>query len=101
MFEITIKLETEMVDAAVKHAWQKAFLLPDRYGSTNDAAGAAEVKRQVAGYIATLDLSDLIARAAKARIDDVVNEVVTSALREKAKQRAKEMLRDGTLLDGA
>jgi hypothetical protein len=28
----------------------------------------------------------------------VVNEVVTIALREKAKQRAKEMMRDGTLL---
>ena len=101
MFEITIKLDTEMVEAAVKNAWQKAFLLPDRYANTNDAVGAAEVKRQVAEYIATLDLSDLIARAAKARIDDVVNVVVTSALREKAKQRAKEMLRDGTLLDGA
>ena len=101
MIEITIRLDTEMVEASVKNAWQKAFLLPDRFGNNNDAYGTAEVKRQVAEYIATIDVSAIIARVAKAKIDDVVNEVVTVALREKAKQRAKEMMREGTLLGDA
>lgn len=98
MFEITVKLDSDAIEAAVKHAWQKEFLVPDRFVTGNGGDGLAEVKRQVREYIAGMDLTELIARAAKARIDDVVNEVVTAALREKAKQRAKEMARDGTLI---
>jgi len=38
----------------------------------------------------------MISTAAKARLTSVVDEVVTIALREKAKQRAKEMMKDGS-----
>lgn len=100
MFEITLKLDTELVETAVKKEWQKAFLTQDRY-SSNDSVGVgvAEVRRQVNEYISTIDVSALIARVAKARLDDVINDVVTNALKEKAKQRAKEMMSDGSLLD--
>lgn len=102
MIELTIKLDTEKVEAAVRDAWQREFRAPDGYRS-GDAGGAGwqEVLRQVKVHIETLDLGAAISTAARARIDDVVNEAVTIALREKAKQRAKEMMRDGTLLQEA
>lgn len=98
MIELTIRLDTTKVEEAIRTAWQREFHASDNY---RDAGGAGwqEVVRQVKEHIQTLDLSAAIAVAAKARIDDVVNEAVTVALREKAKQRAKEMMRDGTLLD--
>lgn len=99
MIELTIKLDTDKVEAAIREAWQREFRTPEY--RENGGAGWQEVTRQVKAHIATLDLSALISTAAKARIDDVVNEVVTIALREKTKQRAKEMMRDGTLLQEA
>jgi hypothetical protein len=99
MIELTIKLDTEKIESAVREAWQREFRAPDGYrNGENCGAGWQEVVRQVKAHIETLDLGAAIATAARARIDDVVNEVVTIALREKAKQRAKEMMRDGTLL---
>ncbi len=99
MIELTIKLDTDKVEAAVREAWQREFRTPDGYrGNDSVGAGWQEVVRQVKAHIETLDLSTAIATAAKARLADVVDEVVASVLREKARQRAKEMLRDGTLL---
>lgn len=99
MIELTIKLDTEKIESAVREAWQREFRAPDGYrNGENCGAGWQEVVRQVKAHIETLDLGAAIATAARARIDDVVNEVVTIALREKTKQRAKEMMRDGTLL---
>lgn len=99
MIELTIKLDTDKVEAAIREVWQCQFKQPDRYSNTNEGgAGWKEVMRQVKAHIETLDLSAAIATAARAQIDDVVNEAVTIALREKAKKRAKEMMRDGSLL---
>jgi hypothetical protein len=98
MIELTIRLDTTKVEEAIRVSWQREFQSGDGY---RDAGGFGwqEVVRQVKEHIQTLDLSAAIAVAAKAQIDDVVNDVVTVALREKAKQRAKEMMRDGTILD--
>lgn len=102
MIELTIKLDTEKIEAAVREAWQKEFQSPDRYRNIESCgSGWKEVMRQVKAHIEALDLGPLIASAARARIDGVVNEAVTIALREKAKQRTKEMMRDGTLLQDA
>lgn len=97
MIELTLKLDTTKVEEAIRTAWQREFHTGDGY---RDAGGSGwqEVVRQVKAHIQTLDLSSAIAAAAKAQIDDVVNGVVTNALKEKAKQRAKEMMHDGTLL---
>jgi hypothetical protein len=98
MIEITIKLETDKVESAIRDVWQKEFMHTDGYGRGEDGKGWQEVQRQVREHIATLDLSQMIATAAKARLANVVDEAVTIALREKAKQRAKEMMKDGSLL---
>ncbi len=96
MIEITIKLDTDKVEAAIREAWQNEFRHTDGYGRGEDGAGWKEVVRQVKAHIDTLDLSEMISTAAKARLTSVVDEVVTIALREKAKQRAKEMMKDGS-----
>ena len=99
MIELTIKLDTEKVEEAIRVAWQREFSVPDAY-SRGDKGGAGwqEVMRQVKEHIESIDLSEAIARAAKARIANVVDEAVTNALKEKVKQRAKEMMKEGTLL---
>lgn len=97
MIEITIKLETDKVESAIREAWQKEFMRTDGYRS-EEGEGWKEVVRQVKAHISAIDLSDMIATAAKARLAGVVDEAVTIMLREKAKQRAKEMMKDGSLL---
>ena len=99
MIELTIKLDTDKVEAAVREAWQREFRAPDGYRNSDvGGAGWLEVVRQVKAHIETLDLSTAIAAAARAQIDGVVDEVVAAALRARAKSLAKEMVRDGTLL---
>ena len=99
MIELTIKLNDDEVRAAVGKAWGREFAEPSSYGRS-DAGGAGwqEVVRQVKSHVGNLDLSEMIAAAAKAKLQGVIDEVVTTALREAAKQRAKEMKNAGTLL---
>lgn len=99
VIEITIKLDTEAVSKAVSEAWQQAFSFSPTGYSQRDKGGAGwqEVARQVRDFIATMDLTAEIQAAARARLANVVDEVVTTALREQVKQRAKEMKKDGTL----
>lgn len=85
MIELTIKLDTEKVEEAIRAAWIREFHQATGYRDES-GAGWKEVQRQVKAHIETLDLSAVIAKAARAQIDDVVNQVVTEALRNKAKQ---------------
>ena len=98
MIEITLKLDTDKIEAIVREAWTREFRPPGGYLSS-DAGGVGwqEVVRQVKSHIEELDFGKAIATAARIRIDDVVNEVVTIALRERAKKLAKEMVNNGTL----
>lgn len=99
MIEITVKLDDDVVRAAVGTAWQQSFMKQDNYRGQTGGAGYAEVVRQVNDHVRTLDLSSMIAAAAKAHIAGVIDEVVTTALREHAKKLAKEMRNDGTLFE--
>jgi hypothetical protein len=96
MIELTIKLNDDDVRGAISKAWAREFAEPGYRDS--GGSGWQEVVRQVKHHIEQMDMSEMIAIAARARIDSVINEVVTTALREKAKQRAKEMTKGGTLL---
>lgn len=100
MIEITLKLDTEKVEQAIRDVWQREFS-PGSQGYYKDAptgAGWDEITRQVRAHIQTMDLSEEIARAAKAQLAGVVDEVVAAALRDAAKKRAKEMVKNGELL---
>lgn len=99
MIEITLKLDTDKIEEAMRSAWQLEFACPDRYNSrTQGGAGWVEVMRQVRAYIQEMDLSGAIAAAAKANLARVVDEAITMVLREEVKKRAKEMKKEGTLL---
>lgn len=100
MIEITVKLDDDVVRAAVGTAWQQAFVKTEQWNARNGGPGYAEVVRQVNEHVRTLDLSETIAAAAKAHLAGVVDKVVTAALREHAKKKAKEMRTDGTLFTG-
>jgi len=99
MIEITVKLDDDSVKSAVATAWQREFRAPETGYNHNDSGGTGwqEVMRQVKEHIESLDLSEIIATIARGHIANAVDEAVTVALREKAKQRTKEMMRDGTL----
>lgn len=98
MIEVTIKLNETIIEGAVWEAYKQAFKAPE-YGGRTGGAGWEEVKRQVADHIVTLDLSSMIAAAAKKSLVGVVEEVVDAALRAAVKQRAKEMRIGGTLFE--
>lgn len=99
--EITLHLDETKVKAAVEAAWAREFAPADGYHDSKAGAGWAEVVAQVRAHIQAMDLSAVIARVARDRIDHVVDEVMTGLLRSKAKEKAKEMMRDGSLLKEA
>ena len=103
MIEITLKIDTQDIERAVGVAWSREFVPPDNtYRSTNTGGtGWQEVQRQVRTHIETLDMTDFIVRSAKAQLAGVIDEVVTSALRERAKALTKTMVKNGDLLGGA
>lgn len=102
MIEITLKLDDDSVKSAIATAWQREFVAPTGYNGRNNEGGAGwkEVMRQVEAHIQSMDLSEAINLAARAKIAGVVDEAVTIALRERAKKLAKEMANNGTLLAG-
>lgn len=100
MIEITLQLDDNIVKHAVTTAWASEFLSPDSpYARGKDSSGWKEVMRQVMAHIEKMDLSEAINMAARAKLDGVIDEVVTIALRERAKKLAKDMVNNGTLLE--
>jgi hypothetical protein len=96
--EITIKLDSKVVETAVSKAWAEAFA-PPQFRDSGGGYGYEEVKRQVKEYVANnLDLSALIATEVKLRMSSVIGDIVESAIRDMAKKKAKEMEKNGTLL---
>ena len=96
MIELTIKLDDEAVKAAISKAWGREFAEPGyRDGG---GTGWQEVVKQVKGHIATLDLREQIAIAARSQLSGVITNVVAAALREETKKQVKEMTKAGTLL---
>ena len=99
MIEITLKLDDEALKLAISTAWQREFSAPNAgYSRSEGGAGWKEVMRQVESHIQSMDLSEAITLAARSKIAGVVDEVVTIALRERAKKLSKEMANNGTLL---
>lgn len=92
-----MKLEIEIDESLFRKAAEAAIaeqFAHQRYGK---AFGAEIIERQVQAYVREFDFSPYIQAAAKAKIDDVVNQVVEQALRDAVKKRAKQMKDDGSL----
>ena len=97
-FEFTVKVPTQQVQDTVEYVWNKAFTIPSRSYQENLEYGYREVERQVKDYINQLDLTDRIQNATNGVLNNAVQEAVELVLKEYAKKRAREMLKDGTLL---
>ncbi len=100
MIEITVKVDRDVIETAVKDAWARHFG-PFGYRRGPDGekypAGYEVVSKQVLDYIENLDLSFEIAKVAKAQLSGVIEEVVKAELRAAARKAAREMRNDGTL----
>ena len=100
-FEFTVKVPTQQVQDTVEYVWNKAFTIPSRSYNENLEYGYREVERQVKDYINQLDLTDRIQNVTNGVLNGAVQDAVEVVLKEYAKKRAREMLKDGTLLGGS
>lgn len=99
-FQLTVTLPPEPVEQLVRAVWKKEFALPDRGSYRQEYEhGYKQVERQVRQYVDTLDLTEQIAVQAQAQLHNAVEEAVKVVLREYAKKKAQEMIKDGTLLE--
>lgn len=92
-----MKLEIEIDESLFRKAAESLFseqFVHQRYGK---GFGTDVVEKQVKAYVSNMDFIPYIQAAAKARLDDVVNQVVEQALRDAAKKKAKQMQVDGSL----
>jgi hypothetical protein len=100
MISITVKVDENVIEQAVGRAFGESFRAPG-YGMHHGGEGHEAVKRAVSECVRNMDFSEQIARAAKAKLQGIVEEVVAEAVRAAAKKRAKEMTADGTLFGEA
>lgn len=93
---LTVHLPVAVIQDAIASAAAREFRKP-AYGEST-GIGWGVVETQVRQFITTVDLSDLIRRYTEARLSQAVDEAVTRLLQEKARAKAREMARNGTLL---
>ena len=94
--DMTVAIPIAAIREAILFAISKEFAVP-AYGKAT-GKGWEIVHRQVRDYLTSIDLTDLIRRYTEARMTQAVDEAVTRLLQEKARQRAREMARNGELL---
>ena len=96
--EITVNIPAPeaAIIKAVERVWEQ-HLSPPQYGGT-PGPGYEIVKGAAAKYLEEMDLGPIIRRYAVARLEEVVDKVVTDLLREKAKAKGRQMIRNGELL---
>ena len=96
--EITVNIpapEAAVIKAA-ERVWEM-HLSPPNYGIT-PGLGYEIVKKAVAKHLEEVDLGPIISRYVVARLEEVVDKVVTDLLREKVKAKGRQMIRNGELL---
>lgn len=92
-----MKIEIDIDESILSEAASRSFcaqFAPQRFGH---AFGVEQIEKQVQAYVRQIDFTPYIQAAAKAKLDDVVGQVVEQALREAAKKKAKQMHVDGSL----
>lgn len=92
-----MKLEIEIDESLFRKAAERAFAEQFAHQRYGQAFGTELIEKQVQAYIRQMDFTPYIQAAAKAKTDDVVNQVIEQALRDAAKKKAKQMQADGSL----
>lgn len=93
--KVEIDIDEGMLCAAASRAFRDQFT-NSSYGR-NEAIGISLLTVAVENFVRNMDFAPYIQSAAKAKLEDIVNQVVEQALREAAKKKAKQMKTDGSL----
>lgn len=93
--KIEIDIDEEMLRTTAASAFREQFN-NSSYGR-NDAIGVVLMTKAAEEFVRNMDFAPYIQAAAKATLDDVVNQVVEQALRGAAKKKTKQMQADGSL----
>lgn len=93
--KVEIDIDEGMLCDAAARAFRDQFT-NSSYGR-NEAIGISLLTVATEDFVRKMDFAPYIQKAVKAKLDDVVNQVVEQALREAAKKKAKQMQTDGSL----
>lgn len=93
--QITIDLDDELLRDAVFQIVRDQFV-QQRFGDTE---GMKLLKQQVIAYVRAMDFSTLIREVANAHIRGLVDQVVSTTLKNAVRAKASQMQREGTLFD--
>lgn len=94
-----MKVELNIDDGILITAASSAFtdqFKTNTYGR-DYGIGIVLITKEVENFVRNMDFAPYIQAAAKAKLDDVVNQVVEQALRDTVKKKAKQMQSDGSL----
>lgn len=94
-----MKVEVDIDEGILITAASKAF--EEQFKTTvygqNCGIGIVLITKEVENFVRDMDFTPYIQKAAKAKLDDVVNQVVEQALRDAVKKKARQMQADGSL----
>lgn len=93
-----MKIEIDIDDSILSDAASKMFFEQFSHQRFGKALGADLLEKQVQAYVRQMDFAPYIQSAAKAKLEDIVNQVVEQALRDAVKKKAKQMQAEGSLL---
>lgn len=92
-----MKIEIEFDESLLRAAATTVFVEQFSHQRFGKAFGTELIEKQVQAYVRNMDFTPYIQDAAKAKLDDVVNQVVEQALRDAAKKKSKQMQANGSL----
>lgn len=96
----TVEIGDDLIEQAVKRAAGEAvagLLKNPAYSYERGGEAYERIKEAVRDHLAMLDLTAVIERIARDRVEVVAAEVLDSVLRSAMKKKASEMIRDGSL----
>ncbi len=93
--KIEIDLDDDILRDVVFQIVRDQFV-PQRFG---EAEGMKLLKKQVIAYVREIDFDPLIREVANAHIRGLVDQVVSTTLKDAVRAKAREMQREGKLFD--
>lgn len=93
--QITIELDDEILRNTVSQIVRDQFV-QQRFGDTE---GMRLLKNNVSAYVRGMDFQPIIREVANAHIRGIVDQVVSTTLKDAVRQKAKQMQKEGMLFN--
>lgn len=93
--QITIELDDEILRDAVFQIVRNQFV-QQRFGDTE---GMKLLKQKVIAHLREMDFSPLIREVANAHIRGIVDQIVSTTLKDAVRAKARELQKEGKLFD--